>query len=106
MNLESVLRDPRYASTTFVMIHGGYPLEREAIWLAAMKNVYLDSSVELGAVSFGLQRHAEDVAGNFSRQDHLWHRLFPLQSGVGRGRKLLAGRAVVAHGAWPRLWPR
>lgn len=44
MGLESVLRDPRYASTTFVMIHGGYPLEREAIWLAAMKNVYLDSS--------------------------------------------------------------
>ena len=44
MNLESVIRDPRYASTTFVMIHGGYPLEREAIWLAAMKNVYLDSS--------------------------------------------------------------
>jgi uncharacterized protein len=44
MNLESVLRDPRYRSTMFVMIHGGYPLEREAIWLAAMKNVYLDSS--------------------------------------------------------------
>ncbi len=44
MNLENVLRDPRYRSTTFVMIHGGYPLEREAIWLAAMKNVYLDSS--------------------------------------------------------------
>jgi len=44
MNLESVLRDPRYVSTTFVLIHGGYPLEREAIWLAAMKNVYLDSS--------------------------------------------------------------
>jgi uncharacterized protein len=44
MNLESVLRDPRYASTTFVMIHGGYPLEREGVWLAAMKNVYLDSS--------------------------------------------------------------
>jgi uncharacterized protein len=44
MTLESVLRDPRYAGTTFVMIHGGYPLEREAIWLAAMKNVYLDSS--------------------------------------------------------------
>jgi hypothetical protein len=45
MNLESVLRDPRYHDTTFVMIHGGYPLEREAIWLAAMKNVYLDSSL-------------------------------------------------------------
>lgn len=45
MNLESVLRDPRYANTMFVMIHGGYPLEREAIWLAAMKNVYMDSSL-------------------------------------------------------------
>jgi uncharacterized protein len=45
MNLESVLRDPRYHSTTFVMIHGGYPLEREAIWLAALTNVYLDSSL-------------------------------------------------------------
>jgi hypothetical protein len=45
MNLENVLRDPRYRETTFVMIHGGYPLEREAIWLAAMKNVYLDSSL-------------------------------------------------------------
>jgi uncharacterized protein len=44
MNLETVLRDPRNRSTTFVMIHGGYPLEREAVWLAAMKNVYLDSS--------------------------------------------------------------
>lgn len=44
MGLESVLRDPRYHGTTFVMIHGGYPLEREAIWLGAMKNVYLDSS--------------------------------------------------------------
>jgi uncharacterized protein len=44
MNLESVVRDPRYHSTTFVLIHGGYPLEREAVWLAAMKNVYLDSS--------------------------------------------------------------
>src|SRR6266851_5621661 len=44
MNLECVLRDPRYRGTIFVMIHGGYPLEREAIWLAAMKNVYLDSS--------------------------------------------------------------
>lgn len=46
MGLESVLRDPRYRSTTFVLLHGGYPLEREAIWLAAMKNVYLDSSFE------------------------------------------------------------
>ncbi len=45
MRLENILRDPRYAETTFVLIHGGYPLEREAIWLAAVKNVYLDSSL-------------------------------------------------------------
>jgi uncharacterized protein len=44
MGLESVIRDPRYHSTIFVLIHGGYPLEREAIWLASMKNVYIDSS--------------------------------------------------------------
>jgi predicted TIM-barrel fold metal-dependent hydrolase len=44
LNLENILRDPRYANTTFVMIHGGYPYDRQAIWLAAVKNVYLDSS--------------------------------------------------------------
>lgn len=44
LNLENVLRDPRYLPTTFVLIHGGYPFYREAIFLAAMKNVYLDSS--------------------------------------------------------------
>jgi hypothetical protein len=44
INLENVLKDPRYLSTTFVLIHGGYPYARQAIWLAAMKNVYLDSS--------------------------------------------------------------
>src|SRR5438128_489309 len=45
MNLENILRDPRYSGVTFVMIHGGYPLEREAIWLAAVKNVYMHSSL-------------------------------------------------------------
>jgi predicted TIM-barrel fold metal-dependent hydrolase len=45
MNLENIVRDPRYANVTFVMIHGGYPYDREAIWLAAVKNVYLDSSL-------------------------------------------------------------
>lgn len=44
MNLENILRDPRYSKTTFVMIHGGYPYDRQAIWLAAAKNVYLDTS--------------------------------------------------------------
>jgi len=45
LNLENVLRDPRYSNVTWVMIHGGYPYERQAIWLAAMKNVYMDSSL-------------------------------------------------------------
>ncbi len=44
LNLENVLKDPRYLTTTFVLLHGGYPFFREVIWLAAMKNVYLDSS--------------------------------------------------------------
>jgi predicted TIM-barrel fold metal-dependent hydrolase len=45
MVLENILRDPRYSDTVFVMIHGGYPLEREAIWLASVHNVYMDSSL-------------------------------------------------------------
>jgi len=45
MQLENVLRDPRYSDVTFVLLHGGYPYERQAIWLAARKNVYLDSSL-------------------------------------------------------------
>ncbi len=44
LNLENVLRDPKYRQTTFVLIHGGYPYDREAIFLTTMKNVYLDSS--------------------------------------------------------------
>jgi len=44
INLENVVKDPRYLNTTFVLIHGGYPYFREVIWLAAMKNVFLDSS--------------------------------------------------------------
>jgi hypothetical protein len=45
MNLENILRDPRYESTTFVLLHGGYPFQDPAIWLAARKNVYLDTSL-------------------------------------------------------------
>jgi predicted TIM-barrel fold metal-dependent hydrolase len=45
MNLENILRDPRFDNVTFVLLHGGFPYEREAIWLAARKNVYFDSSL-------------------------------------------------------------
>jgi len=44
LNLEPVLRDPRYLPTTFVLIHGGYPFDQPAILIAMMKNVWLDSS--------------------------------------------------------------
>jgi hypothetical protein len=45
LGLENVLRDPRYSQVKFVLLHGGYPYEKEAIWLAARENVYLDSSL-------------------------------------------------------------
>ena len=46
LNLESVLRDPRYKNVTFVLLHGGWPYEREAALLTAVKNVYLDTSFQ------------------------------------------------------------
>ena len=45
LNLENVLRDPRYSKVNFVLIHGGYPYTLDMIWLAAAKNVYTDSSL-------------------------------------------------------------
>jgi uncharacterized protein len=45
LNLENVLRDPRYANVKFVLIHGGYPYTLDMIWLTAVKNVYTDSSL-------------------------------------------------------------
>jgi predicted TIM-barrel fold metal-dependent hydrolase len=67
MNLENVLRDPRYANVTWVMIHGGYPLERVAIWLAAMKNVYMDSSL----------MEIDMYPGQFKETLREWLELFP-----------------------------
>jgi hypothetical protein len=45
LNLENVLRDPRYSHVKFVLIHGGYPYTLDMIWLTAAKNVYTDSSL-------------------------------------------------------------
>ncbi len=45
LNLENILRDPRYSHVNFVLIHGGYPYTLDMIWLAAAKNVYTDSSL-------------------------------------------------------------
>jgi uncharacterized protein len=44
LNLENIVKDPRYLNATFVLIHGGYPYFREVIWLASMKKVYIDTS--------------------------------------------------------------
>jgi uncharacterized protein len=45
LNLENVLRDPRYSKVNFVLIHGGYPYTLDMIWMTAAKNVYTDSSL-------------------------------------------------------------
>ena len=67
MNLENILRDPGFENVTFVLLHGGFPYEREAIWLAARKNVYFDSSL------MGLFLYPEQLK-NSLRQ---WLELFP-----------------------------
>jgi len=67
MNLENILRDPRFDNVTFLLLHGGFPYEREAIWLAARKNVYFDSSL------MGLFLYPEELK-NALRQ---WLELFP-----------------------------
>jgi predicted TIM-barrel fold metal-dependent hydrolase len=46
LNLENVLRDPRYRNVTFVLLHGGWPYDKEAALLTAVKNVYLDTSLQ------------------------------------------------------------
>lgn len=46
LNLENVLRDARYKNVKFVLVHGGWPYEREAALMTAVKNVYLDTSFQ------------------------------------------------------------
>jgi hypothetical protein len=67
MDLESILRDLKYKDTTFVMIHGGFPYDRESIWLAAVPNVYLDSSEFVMLV----------YPGEYSHVLKLWFETFP-----------------------------
>ena len=67
LNLENVLRDPRYENVTFILLHGGFPYERQAIWLAARKNVYLDSSL------IGIFLYPEE----FKQSLRLWLETFP-----------------------------
>ena len=100
MNLETVLRDPRYGSTTFVMIHGGYPLEREAIWLAGMKNVYLDSSFgELVQYPSAFKDTLKMWLETFPDKITFGTDCFPYNQVLGAEECSLAGRALHAHRA-------
>ena len=56
LNLENVLRDPRYSNVNFVLLHGGYPFQNQAIWLTARENIYLDSSL------MGIYLYPKDLA--------------------------------------------
>jgi uncharacterized protein len=67
MDLEDILRDPRYKDTIFVMIHGGYPYDHQSIWLAALPNVYLDSS------EFSLLVYPSEYKNILKR----WFQIFP-----------------------------
>ena len=67
MQLEDIVRDPRYKSTIFVMVHGGFPYTSETIWLAALPNVYLDAS-EFNTLIYPAQ---------YSRILKEWFELFP-----------------------------
>jgi hypothetical protein len=46
LNLENILRNPRYKNVNFVLLHGGWPYYKEAALLTAVKNVYLDTSLQ------------------------------------------------------------
>ena len=98
MNLENILRDPRYSSTVFVMIHGGYPYEHQAIWLAAMQNVYLDSSLmELDMYPSEFKHMLKQWLETFPDKITFGTDSFPVQRDFRRGRELLAGSAVGAQ---------
>ena len=80
LNLENVLRDPRYKNTNFVLIHGGYPYTLEMIWLTAAKNVYTDSSlVGYYVYPSELKTYLEAMDLAVSRKNHVRLRRFPLQ---------------------------
>jgi uncharacterized protein len=87
MNLENVLRDPRYGSTTFVLIHGGYPFEHQAILLASMNNVFLDSSGTGSFVMFpdGLKQVLRDWLTKYPDKITYGSDAFPIDDKMGAG---------------------
>ena len=107
LNLEHVVRDPKHRQTTFVLIHGGYPYDREAILLASMKNVYLDSSATgADAVPDGVQERPSTLAGGLPGEADVRHRRVSLQRSARRRRGVLDGRAHARAPRSPRRWRR
>jgi len=90
MGLENVLRDPRYENVTFVLLHGGYPYDRQAIWLAARKNVYLDSSL------MGIFTYPDE----FHRILKRWIELFPEKVVFGSDTFPLSDADGAEEGYW------
>jgi len=88
LNLETVLRDPRYSATTFVLIHGGYPFEHQAILLASMKNVFLDSSGTGSYVMFPdeLARVLRDWLTKYPDKISFGSDAFPMDDTLGAER--------------------
>ena len=84
LNLENILHDPRYSRTTFVLIHGGVPFNREASFLAALKNVYLDSSASWFAMGpTELKEMLRQWLGMFPEKVTFGTDAFPLDASLG-----------------------
>jgi len=84
LQLENVLRDPRYNSTTFVLLHGGYPFQQQAIWLTTRSNVYLDSSLmELYLYPADLKNVLRDWLLLFPEKVVFGSDAFPFSEAVG-----------------------
>lgn len=90
MGLENVVRDPRYENVTFDLLHGGYPYDREAIWLTARKNVYLDSSL------MGIFTYPDE----FHRILRLWLETFPDKIVFGSDTFPLSDAIGAEEGYW------
>jgi predicted TIM-barrel fold metal-dependent hydrolase len=94
MDLENILRDTRYKDTIFVMIHGGYPYDRESIWLAALPNVYLDSS------EFNLLVYPAE----YSRILKNWFEIFPEKVVFGSDAFPYTREVAVPETYWLAIW--
>jgi len=83
LNLENVLRDPRYSHVNFVLIHGGYPYTLDMIWLTAAKNVYADSSLMAITCIFGAEKYSQAVDFAVPREIMFASDAFPFNEAVG-----------------------